>query len=552
MGASRLDALRQRIDRADGMALLCGALGAAAVLAALLEAPSGVTAAICLLTVAIVVWRALAGSRSSAPVGRDVVPRVLVAVAIAIAASDRLGAAGGVVLALAVVAEVSVQSVSQGAFPLGVRVPGGDVVRRRPLPTSSTFFVNTAALVIAVGMARILPVVILLLAVIALLLEVGMVGVDLAFIGRRRRAESTLTAALGEYSPEFVVHWDAPAGTAFQLSMWLPHLDRLGHRYVVLVRDEQSFTEVTDLTDRPMLLRRTLADLDRVIVPSIRAAFYVNNSMRNAHFVRYVGIRHVMLGHGDSEKTPFYNPASRMYDRFFVAGQAAVDRFASHGVPTAPDFFEIVGRPQVEGIQVGSPGAEVKAVLYAPTWAGHNADSDYSSLPIGPGIVQALLDRGRIVVFRAHPYSEQTPALRRQAAEIRRMLAADAQSTGRPHIFGAAAETERSLIDCFNASDAMIADVSSLVSDFLQSEKPFAVTAMDRETAALEKSSALYAAGLTIAGDGSNIAQVVDHLLADDAGRAQRQAIKAYYLGEPAAGEGHFAAAVGRILTTSG
>ena len=34
--------------------------------------------------------------------------------------------------------------------------------------------------------------------------------------------------------------------------------------------------------------------------------------------------------------------------------------------------------------------------------------------------------------------------------------------------------------DCFNASDAMVADVSAVLSDYLQSEKPYAIVSVGR------------------------------------------------------------------------
>ena len=68
------------------------------------------------------------------------------------------------------------------------------------------------------------------------------------------------------------------------------------------------------------------------MVSTLRCVFYVNNALRNVHVVRYAGVRHVQLNHGDSDKATSYNPVFRMFDRNFVAGQAAVDRFGAHGI----------------------------------------------------------------------------------------------------------------------------------------------------------------------------------------------------------------------------
>src|SRR3712207_8831453 len=49
-------------------------------------------------------------------------------------------------------------------------------------------------------------------------------------------------------------------------------------------------------------------DLDRYVVPSLRAALYVNASSANGALVRFQHLTHVYIGHGDSDKPPSYNP----------------------------------------------------------------------------------------------------------------------------------------------------------------------------------------------------------------------------------------------------
>ena len=93
-------------------------------------------------------------------------------------------------------------------------------------------------------------------------------------------------------------------------------------------------------------------------------------------------------------------------------------------------------------------------------------------------IVEALIARGYTVVYRPHPYVRRNAAHAHESKRIEALLAADARESGRRHRFGAAASTAMSLPDCFNAADLLISDVSSVVPDFLYSEKPFAITAM--------------------------------------------------------------------------
>ena len=119
-------------------------------------------------------------------------------------------------------------------------------------------------------------------------------------------------------------------------------------------------------------------------------------------------------------------------------------------------------------------------MLYAPTWQGPFADSRVYSLPVGRQIVEQLLAHGARVIFRAHPFNYRYPDAQKMIEDIGAVLDADREVSGREHLWGPAAEQEMSVEDCFNASDAMVSDVSAVVSDYLHSGKPFAMVSVGR------------------------------------------------------------------------
>ncbi len=357
----------------------------------------------------------------------------------------------------------------------------------------------------------------------------------------RLRARVSVERRIGQIldaqHPWFAVHWDGPANAVYQIAMWLPYLDRLGVPYVIVVRSADNFRDVEGMTDRPVVLRRFMRELDSVVSPSLRAVFYVNTATSNQHMVRFARLTHIQLNHGDSDKAPSSSRLLRIYDKNFVAGQAAIDRFAANGISTRPDFCTIVGRPQVEAVQVAAPrrsdGGPV--ALYAPTWAGFSEDVCYSSLPVGLDVVRGLLDRGCEVVFRPHPYTRESEELSEACRQICDELARDAESTGRKHLFGPTAEKLMSIVDCFNASDVMVTDVSSVVDDYLYSEKPFAMVAMtadaDRFAETFPVSRASYVLEVK-SGRVTNLPDVLDELLVTDSRSSARASLKAHYLGE--------------------
>ncbi len=454
--------------------------------------------------------------------------------------ADLVLALGVGVAALAILAEPAVTATSRSVYPVSANLRGSGLRPNLRPNTSRAVLVNGAAVVMALGcaFAGTLEVISLVVSVAALALIAFTGWQAVTRVRARHASETRLNAALAAYEPAFLLHWEAPAGTAYQVGMWLPYLERLGKKFFVLVRSEANFNEVLRLTTAPVVMRSGLTQIDDVIVPSLRAAFYVNTATKNNHLVRYTNLTHIQLNHGDSDKVPSHNPVFRMYDKNFVAGQAAVDRFAANGVSMPAEMFSIVGRPQVENVAIATaPIASLTAprVLYAPTWAGFYADSNYSSLLVGYDIVKALISRGCSIVFRPHPYTMRSAPLTQESERIKALLAEDRRSSGRKHVFGAEAETKMSVVDCFNASDAMVSDVSSVVADYLYSEKPFAMVAVstpaERFTDAFPLARAAYVIDAH-SGRVTNLDPVLDELLGSDPLAAIRHDLKKYYLGD--------------------
>ncbi len=346
-----------------------------------------------------------------------------------------------------------------------------------------------------------------------------------------RRIESQVPGAVADFAPQFVVYTSRPDEASYQVTMWLPYLRRTGRRFVIVARTNAAARAIAAETDLPVITRRGVADLDAMLPESLRVAFYVNASSGNGAFVRYSQLTHVYLGHGDSDKPPSFNPTHAMYDVVFAAGEAAIDRYPAHGVNIPREKFQIVGRPQVEGVQQPRPGPP-GTVLYAPTWRGHVAETMLYSLPAGERIVAALLARGATVIFRPHPFSYDFPEDQAVIDRIQARLREDAAQTGRPHLYGPAAESERGIIDCINASDAMVSDVSSVVSDYLFSNKPLAIVAVPCPAEQFVREYPVAAAAYVIDSDLRNLDRVLDDLLGPDPRREARRSVATRYLGD--------------------
>ena len=353
---------------------------------------------------------------------------------------------------------------------------------------------------------------------------------------RRRNEDQRLRDAVLEFGPRFALHFSTSPNSEHQVAMWYPYLRRIGPPFVIIVRERAALPIVAAMTDVPVLYCEHESHLERVITPSMTACFYTANGVKNGQMVRFRQLRHIQLLHGDSDKVSSYNPFTGIYDRIFVAGQAGIDRYGANDVTIPAQKFDIVGRPQIDGITVSTShirDVEAKVVLYATTWAGSYASPNYCSLPIGEKIVRGLLNAGATVILRPHPYARRTGETAAQLVRLEQILAGDSARTGRRHLFGEIASETMSLFDCVNAADALVSDISGVASDWLYSAKPFALTNVrGADRTAFEAEFPLARAAYVVDQDASNLDEVLAELLTTDSLADARLNLRTYYLGD--------------------
>ncbi|WP_229891086.1 hypothetical protein [Streptomyces lavendofoliae] len=379
---------------------------------------------------------------------------------------------------------------------------------------------------------------------------------------RKRRAPATgaVLKAVGtwlrEYQPTVALYFSGSDDSAYQVNMWLETMEQIAGRPVIIMR-ERTLVQKLQPTSVPILCVPGGQHLMAMDLSSIRVTLYPANVGKNIHMLRVPTMKHVFIGHGDSDKLASVNPFSKVYDEVWTAGRAGRDRYALADVGVRDEDIVEVGRPQLAPIRTwtGTPGNPIPTVLYAPTWEGwDNNPGNTSLLLAGENIMRRLLNAPRPVrvIYKPHPFTglvdkkakavderlqkmvaaanaeraadprwakEITAARPSHAsarAELTRVEARIAQlaapgrkggdeaeesrvSLADPHrlaeikrlraewndaywrSFGwwehkVVTGAEPKLYDCFNEADGMVSDISSVVSDFIASGKPYAVT----------------------------------------------------------------------------
>jgi hypothetical protein len=357
---------------------------------------------------------------------------------------------------------------------------------------------------------------------------------------------------LAEYRPETVLYFSGSKESAYQVNMWLETMEQLDTRPLIILRERVILANLAPTTVRVICVPGGvhLMNLD---LSTVRVALYAANVGKNIHLLRVPTMKHVFIGHGDSDKLASVNPFSKVYDEVWTAGRAGRDRYAIADVGVRDDDIVEVGRPQLAPIQTwqGVPEGRMPTVLYAPTWEGWDGNPGNTSIVLaGENIVKSLVkaDPPVRVLYKPHPFTGTVSAEAKAAhqritalveragaeraadarfaadtaaqsaakAELARIEARLTELAGNGKERGDEAEATRDglvdvarheevarlraqwndaywrsfgshehrvitgaeprLYDCFNVSDAMVSDISSVVSDFIASGKPYAVT----------------------------------------------------------------------------
>jgi hypothetical protein len=437
-------------------------------------------------------------------------------------------------------------------------------------------------------------------------------------IGRRLSSEAMrrhVQKFLDRTRPEVVLYSGDSQTSAYQVKMWLSTVEQLDEKAVVLLRNRGMFDAI-GMTSLPVICAPDPVDLMTLDLSMFRVALYTANIGNNIHLLRVPGIQSAFIGHGDSDKAASFNPFTRVYNEVWVAGPAGRDRYRTADVGVRDDQVVEVGRPQLDTLAatVARNPDHVPTVLYAPTWEGWIDERSHSSVAEqGRKLAAAALAEGSGVrfVYKPHPFAGRRDASMRRAHEdIVRMVAEANRRAGHdvppsvrwPQLdplaavedpaartelsaaegfLPAAAEVEErgraaeaeywaalppaahvvvtedgpSLFSCFLESDVLVTDLSSVLSDYQVTGRPYAVCNMSGLPEPEFQESAPSARGATIiAPDGTGIEEILGVARGDreDVRVALRSTLRSYLLGD---GTGpsmpRFQAAVSRLARTA-
>lgn len=367
-----------------------------------------------------------------------------------------------------------------------------------------------------------------------------------------------IAAARVPVDAEVVAYFADNPDRLYQFDQWLPVLEGLAetHKVVVILRDIRTLFQVQDRTTLPVVCVTRFIDLMNLYdMSEFKVGIYVNNGQRNFQSFNNPRMLHVHVNHGESDKLSSFSNQVKVYDRVFVAGQVAADRYREALIAFDENKIVMVGRPQLDlTFPPELSESTRRTVMYAPTWEGESESNNWTSLDrFGVSIVQQALALPDVrLVYKPHPRvaSSRNPGV---AGAHRKIIGLIEAARGREPDAGHLTRLDGNILAMFGRVDALVGDVSSVTLDYLylRPECPLFLTDRRDDRALLEKDSPL-ATGVDIV-DSSSVARFGATLasrLVDDTRRPDRVKTRAHYFGDLRPGDSskRFGEAVARLI----
>ena len=334
-----------------------------------------------------------------------------------------------------------------------------------------------------------------------------------------------------------IAYFAGDPSLTYQLTQWLEVLAVLDEVQPValVVRDPESAALVEARTDLPSFTAQTFSDLTELYARlDAKVVLYCNNQALNFESLVDTRMLHVHINHGESDKQSMASNNAKAYDRVFVAGGAAVERYTSGLMELDTSRLVRVGRPQLDlpRTPLLAPSSR-RTVLYAPTWEGDADYNDYTSVvTLGESIVEAILEVPDVrLVYKPHPKvtTSRTPAV---VDAHRAILRSIDEAARRDPEAGHTRVLTGDILAVMPGCDAMVTDVSSVGLDwlYLHTDKPIFLTDPHAEPDWLRQLAPISRCADVVDGTTvDDLAALLDSRLTHDTHHLDRLAMRHHY-----------------------
>lgn len=273
------------------------------------------------------------------------------------------------------------------------------------------------------------------------------------------------------YKPEVVIYLSGLENVAYQGNMWLSVLESLPCRVAIIIREARIANQLNK-TELPVFFMQNMRDLEFLEESGVRTILYPGNSQKSTQSLRLHRLNHFFINHGESDKVVNQSKFLMAYDKLLVAGPLAEKRLREANLPLRDGQVVHVGRPQVELLleQKKENTNVIKTILYAPTWEGFVEEANYTSVSdFGLTLLKELSKTGYEIYFKPHPYTGHN-----KNGDTKTYLDEMIKFSQKNNIV--LVDPKETIFKYMNLCDLLITDISSVLNDFLYTQKPMILT----------------------------------------------------------------------------
>jgi hypothetical protein len=335
---------------------------------------------------------------------------------------------------------------------------------------------------------------------------------------------------------EIVVYFFGSKGQMYQINQWINTFKELNkkHKITILVRNFSVYRKWVINLPFDVIFCYKLDDvLEFYNSYKPKVIIYINNGYKNFQSLIYEDAMHIHINHGESDKSSDHSNQVKAYDYIFVHGPNGYNNYMKYLINLNPNKLIQTGRPQldfIKSIKLDTKGKKV--IIYAPTWEATHKSMNYTSVyKYGIKIVEQILSSNKyFLIYKPHPnigaYSKD---VKEAHIDILKII--------KKSIF-ATTITNKDINDIYPLVDFAIFDMSSVMTDYLNVNKPFLLAdVFDKNLHNTQEYNVLKACNRLTGNNIDNLLEIIDNEITNDPLKEQREKIKELYLGNYKKGE---------------
>jgi len=262
------------------------------------------------------------------------------------------------------------------------------------------------------------------------------------------------------------------------LDLWISYFKEADVEFVILVRNFELFELLKEKYPYiTVLFAKGKKEVETYFkqLSHLKACFYPSNTGNNLHLLHHNHIKHIFIGHGDSDKTASAHKYFRVYDENWVAGEAHIDRFYNAGF----DFSGLknikVGRPSLKEIlQISEVDWRERFdgklnLLYLSTWEGVYEEQNYTSVSIINTAFDSIYKYFDEINIKLHPWVGRREE---NLLRISKILETNLQEK---EVAYKIAEKHINVDFLIKKANIFICDISAVITDSLAANAPIFV-----------------------------------------------------------------------------